>query len=302
MIRYTASDFDRVLSRGAEGAPSPIVARIRAIADQLQNSDAAAGWDTYPPSNDHPKRRHPKHGHHNHNHHHHHHHHNNKFPTKPPSSRNISPEVRAMRELVANLNKLNASNFAKVSLHIHRSVSFDTDRCIPVLLDRCHRQCEYLPQFMQLFQSIGKDALQTPLDHFVSSFMEERSYLGVGKIEADYSAYCDWHRRKATTIRKHRAILAMMANGLTEASDLHSYFGSLLEAMYQWFDEDDTEDEVLELVLDMMAEFFRIENAEARRHVKTWRGAVQDALCDPDITEGISIKCRFKMMNIVEGR
>lgn len=297
MICYTASDFDRVLLQQQQQQQTsyPVVDRIRAIAELLQNTDT--GWDTFP--SDAKRRNH--HGKHYHHHHKHQpsssNHHNNIN-----AHRHISPEIRAMRDLVSNLNKLNESNFSKISPHIHRSVSIDTSRCIPVLLDRCHKQSEYLPQFMRLFQSIGKDAFQTSMDDFVSSFMQERSYLGVGKIEADYNAYCDWHRRKATTIRKHRAILAMISHGLTEASDLHTYFGSLLEAMYNWFDEEDTEDEVLELVLDMLSEFFRIKNAEADRHVKSWRTALREAMCDPDITGSISIKCRFKMLNIVEGR
>lgn len=309
-ICFKASEFDRILATLREPDLNiPTVQRIRSVTEQLQQSEVA-GWDSYPSASP------ANHGSAAGRYHQHNHNTNNRRRYKAknydhgrqPQPQRVSAEIRAMRDLVSNLNKLNEANFTKVSIQIHQSFSVNIDESVTVLLDRCYLQCEYLPQFVKLFHSLRASVdqetgvLKGALDNFVSRFVMDKSYLDIGKIGSateDYSAYCSWTSRKSTTIRKHKAILAMISNGLTDTTDLHSYFGKLVDAMYKWFEDDmDSEEEVLELVIDMLSEFFRLHDDEADRHIKEWHHVMQSAFDDPELP--MSVKCRFKMMDILE--
>ena len=225
----------------------------------------------------------------------------------------MNPGVRQRKEITACLNKLNADNFAKVSVQIERSFFMDLDGSMLLLLNRCHMQSDYLPQFVRLFHNLQeaatdghRDDIQRIVDSFVNCFLTERAYGRLGTLESnknDYTAYCEWVKCKATTLGKHKTILAMMIHGLTDAMYIHSDFGTLVGAMYDWNDGEHDNIEVVELIIDMLSEFFHIKSCKQPPcRIDEWRRAMRSAYDDADLTASLTKKCRFKLLNIIEHR
>jgi hypothetical protein len=236
----------------------------------------------------------------------------NYHSTRPPRifGECLSGEMRLMKELVGNLNKINKANFGKMSLQIQKYFFMDLDKCMSILLDRCHIQNEFMPTFIRLMDDLMQAAspmdranMQKDVDLFVSSFLNDKTYIKIGRMAgSDYNEYCEWVTRKKVTIGKHRTVLMMVAEGITDETDLHSYFCMLIEVLYTWGNDTNRDIEVIELVLDMIGEFFRLKDQAKKKFVGEWKNAIFDAYNDEELSSVLSIKCRFKLLNLIENR
>ncbi len=236
------------------------------------------------------------------------------------SSRPQHPQARSMlkvdrlprveRDIVATLNKVNDGNFEALRTHVLRAFAMDTDACMRLLLDRCHLQVEYMPQYVGLMQYIldntqecNRDFVRRSLRDFVEGFIAGRSFSGLPMPDADeaYDDYCEWVRTKRMILGKHKTILRLLSEGMaSDAADLHSYFCSLIATLYE---EMHASAHTTEVLLDMLSEFFSAELvgcSDVRKYAREWNDAIADAYRDEAMSQALNIKCRFKLLNILE--
>ncbi len=232
---------------------------------------------------------------------------------------------RVERDIVATLNKVNGTNFDALRNHFLRAFAMDTDTCMQLLLDRCHLQVEYMPQYVGLVRYIldntpecNRGFVRQRISDFVAGFIAGRCFSAVPPPQAggeDYDDYCQWVRMKRTILGKHKTVLRLLSEGLAaDAADMHSYFCSLISMLYDWraaaAKENGEEDsgngmETAEVLLDMLAEFFDAELracADVVKYLREWRDAISDAHGDEELQHVLNAKCRFKLLNILESR
>lgn len=239
---------------------------------------------------------------------------------RPPPTRHAllkdDRRPRVERDIVATLNKVNGTNFDALRNHLLRAFAMDTDTCMRLLLDRCHMQVEYMPQYVGLMRYIlehtpecNRSFVRQRVSDFVAGFIAGRCFSAVPAHQQseEYGDYCDWVRMKRTILGKHKTILRLLSEGLaSDAADMHSYFCSLIATLYDWrshIEEDGSGIETAEVLLDMLADFFDAELracADVVKYLREWRDAIKDAHRDADLHQALNAKCRFKLLNILD--
>jgi hypothetical protein len=232
----------------------------------------------------------------------------------PPNiiKKEFSREARVVRELTSCFNKLNTANFEKVGQQIQRCFFMDISKSMDILLDRCAIQAGFLSIFIRLYECLLKNATDTQkimmhesLNNHVQVFIDSRSFSSIGSMDAGgYSDYCDWVSRKKNIIGTHQLSLTVIRQGYVTCIDTHSYFCDLISALYEELDDFDTEDigrqESVEIIIDLLREFFLIKDPHTLCFYPEWQAAIQDAYDDPDVKIVLPIKCQIKLLNVLE--
>lgn len=226
------------------------------------------------------------------------------------TDRSLSKEARLSRELTGCCNKLNLGNFKRISAQIERCFHADTATSMAFLMSRCEMQSEYLTQYLSILRGLfetaeatQRDIMQTMLDNFAADFISEKPYLSVGSMNSNgYTGYCEWVARKKGILGRHRLVLGATCAGLIATTSLNDIFANMHAAIFDVAaaadDDEDGREEALELILDMLSEFFRLKLVDENE--RGWKQRIVDAYMDADLRNRMTVKCRVKLLNMVE--
>jgi hypothetical protein len=223
------------------------------------------------------------------------------------TDRSLSKEARLSRELTGCCNKLNLGNFKRISAQIERCFHADTATSMAFLLSRCVLQSEFLTQYLSILRGLfetaeasQRDIMQSMLDTFAAEFVSEKPYLTVGSMNSNgYTGYCEWVARKKSILGRHRLVLGATCANLLAGTTLNDMFVNVHAALFDVAANDDIgegREEALELILDMLSEFFRLKLVDS----KGWKQRMVDAHLDGDLKKRMTVKCQVKLLNIVE--
>lgn len=212
------------------------------------------------------------------------------------------------RQLTSLLNKISARNFDKLvkQILVMSEVTPMHEIVEPILL-KCHQQICFLDLYVQLLKGLfrasddnGKKEIKESVGNYIDSVTNNNLDASSFSLQTrDYDDFCQNITYKATTIGKHKAVLAFLFLGEPDMismaeSKAQNYFNVLFErARAIGEQEKETRNnDAHELVLEMLLDCLRFGRA--------WNDSLHEYFAHPDRTKTYSAKARFKLMDAMQ--
>jgi hypothetical protein len=207
-----------------------------------------------------------------------------------------------VRRVKACLNKITHDNYPKMRKAIQAVVDEDgVEPTVALVLEKCYTQTCFLDLFVCLLCDIHADAcrahqqaLRAALEAFVGDYLDRREFMAYKvKPSTTYDDFCESVLHRTTLVGKHKTILALFEQILSDDARLRESYLSAMFGAFAAFPAGESM-EIYELLLDLMQEVVRTDRAYAGK-VRAYFEAE-----DARASAARSNKARYKIMDLME--